>query len=260
MEFTFSFGTLQDAEPVKRLLADCGLPWDDVDDHLENFLIARSGNGLAGTVGLEIAGSSALLRSLAVGERYRGQGLATLLYDRIIAHAHATGIGRLYLLTLTAGDFFAHRGFKAAERADVPKQIAATREFTTLCPATAGLFVRNIQNDARYFPKEVLRLTPDVPGAKLWSVALRNTMLSYFEVQPHSRFERHNHDGEQITLVLEGELFFELDDRLVRVGAGDVIAVPSLVSHAVYSRESAVRAIDAWSPVPEKYRNDPAIG
>ena len=108
-------------------------------------------------------------------------------------------------------------------------------------------------------PSLSLRLTPDVPGAKMWSVALRNTMLSYFEVQPHSRFERHCHDGEQIIMALDGELFFELDNRLVRVGAGDVIAVPSLVSHAVYSKESAARAVDAWSPVPEKYRNEPGM-
>jgi quercetin dioxygenase-like cupin family protein len=100
-----------------------------------------------------------------------------------------------------------------------------------------------------------LPLRPDVDGARLWAVALNKTMLTYFEVDPHARFERHMHEAEQITMVLEGELFFELDDRLVRVGAGEVIAVPSLVPHTVYAQESAVRAVDAWSPVPEKYRN-----
>lgn len=28
----------------------------------------------------------------------------------------------------------------------------------------------------------------------MWGVALEKTMLTYFEVDPHSRFERHSHD------------------------------------------------------------------
>ena len=77
---------------MKRLLADCGLPAEDAGSHVERFLIARSGNDLAGTIGLELAGSSALLRSLAVAERYRRQGVAMQLVDRILAYAHARGI------------------------------------------------------------------------------------------------------------------------------------------------------------------------
>jgi amino-acid N-acetyltransferase len=255
MSFSFSFGNPQDAGQVKRLLADCGLPADDAVDHIEHFLIARSGDDLAGTVGLELAGTSALLRSLAIAERFRGHGLATQLVDRLLAHCHTRRIESLYVLTLTAEDFFRRRGFAMAARTSAPEQIAATREFSTLCPDTAAFMVRRIHQDAQYFSRESLPLRPDIDGAKLWAVALRNTMLTYFEVEPHARFERHSHEAEQITMVLEGELFFELDGRLVQVGAGEVIAIPSLVPHAVYAKHSAVRAIDAWSPVPEQYRN-----
>ncbi len=255
MSFSFSFGNPQDAAPVKRLLADCGLPCEDIDGQIENLLIARSGDDLAGTIALEPGKSSALLRSLAVAESCRGQGLASQLVDRILAHAHASGIDTLYLLTLTAGEFFRRRGFATIDRSSAPKHIAATREFATLCPVTAEFMTRDLRHEARYFPSESLPLRPDVDGARLWAVALNKAMLTYFEVDPHARFERHSHEAEQITMVLEGELFFEMDDRLVRVGAGEVIAVPSLVPHAVYAKDAAVRAIDAWSPVPEKYRN-----
>jgi EamA-like transporter family len=59
-----------------------------------------------------------------------------------------------------------------------------------------------------------LQLREDVPGAQLWAVSLEHTMLTYFEVQPHSRFERHQHESEQITLVLDGELFLRPRARL----------------------------------------------
>lgn len=260
MPFAFSFGGPQDTGQVKRLLGDCGLPAEDAGGHIEHFLIARYGDDLAGTVALELAGSSALLRSLAIADKYRGQGLVKMLYDRILAYAHARGIETLYLLTLSAGEFFRRRGFRTAERSSAPKEIAATQEFAALCPASAEFLMKDIRHDAQYFPRESLPLRPDVEGAKLWSVALRKTMLTYFEVAPHARFERHSHESEQITMVLEGELFFELDGRLVRVGAGEVIAVPSGVPHAVYAKDTPVRAIDAWSPVPQKYRNEAETG
>jgi quercetin dioxygenase-like cupin family protein len=106
----------------------------------------------------------------------------------------------------------------------------------------------------RYYARSDLQLHEDVPGAHLWAVSLEHTMLTYFEVQPHSRFERHQHESEQITLVLEGELFFETAGQVIVVKAGEVIALPSNVPHAVFTREYAVRAVDAWSPVQEQYR------
>jgi quercetin dioxygenase-like cupin family protein len=114
----------------------------------------------------------------------------------------------------------------------------------------------NIQADheMRYHPKESLRLTADVPGAGQWAVALDKTMLTYFEVDSHCRFESHTHESEQITMVLEGELYFEQGQKIIGVKAGEVIAIPSNAPHAVFTQETAVKAIDAWSPVMEKYK------
>ena len=108
-------------------------------------------------------------------------------------------------------------------------------------------------NEAHYYPK--LRLQEDVLGAKIWAVALEKAMLTYFEVQPNCRFETHQHESEQITLVLEGELFFETAGKVIGVKPGEVIAIPSNVAHAVFTKEKAVKAVDAWSPVMAKYKN-----
>lgn len=100
----------------------------------------------------------------------------------------------------------------------------------------------------RHYPAGSLELRPGGPGARMWAVALDRTELTYFEVAPRSRFELHAHANEQITLVLEGELYFELEGRTVRVGPGEVIAIPGDVPHAAFTEGSAVRAVDAWSP------------
>lgn len=88
----------------------------------------------------------------------------------------------------------------------------------------------------------------------MWGIALEKAMLTYFEVEPHSRFESHTHDSEQITLVLHGELFFETGGTVIGVQAGDVIAIPSGVPHAAFTREQSGKAVDAWSPVMERYK------
>jgi len=53
------------------------------------------------------------------------------------------------LLTLTASAFFKRRGFTTAERSSAPKQIAATREFSTLCPDSAEFMVKDIRKQFR---------------------------------------------------------------------------------------------------------------
>jgi quercetin dioxygenase-like cupin family protein len=112
------------------------------------------------------------------------------------------------------------------------------------------------QRGMKYYPKEKLKLVEDVPGARQWAVALDQTMLTYFEVDPNCRFESHAHESEQITMVIEGVLYFEQEETVIGVRAGESIAIPSNARHAVFTKEAAVKAVDAWSPVMEKYREE----
>jgi quercetin dioxygenase-like cupin family protein len=114
---------------------------------------------------------------------------------------------------------------------------------------------RDIRREAIHASAELLRLRPDVPGARMWTVSLQHTMLTYFEVAPHSRFESHSHESEQITMVLSGELFFEVEGVAHCIKEGEVIAIPSSVPHTVWTEELAVTAIDTWSPVMRKYES-----
>ncbi len=106
--------------------------------------------------------------------------------------------------------------------------------------------------EVRHLTRGSLALEPDVPGARMWAVALERAMLTYFEVEPGCSFPPHRHEAEQITLVLEGELTFHVDGRPpVVVKAGEVIAIPGWVPHATTSGSAPTRAVDAWSPPPE---------
>ncbi len=246
----FRFASHADDAPLRGFLAGAGLPSANVSADRQEYVLAHSGQQLVGCVGLEVYGDAALLRSLAVATPTRALGLGTSLTERVLALASLRGAKTAFLLTTTAERFFAKRGFERVDRTAVPAAVAASAEFSSLCPASAVCMRRRLDTEARHFPSDILRLRPDVRGASMWAVALDRAMLTYFEIEPNSRFERHSHASEQITMVLDGELFFETPDgREVLVRAGEVIAIPANAPHAAWTRERSARAVDAWSPV-----------
>ena len=128
-----------DLPGVIALLRDCGLQVDDLSSvSLEYFELAIDAQGrIAGVVGFDRASADALLRSLAVTADWRGCGLGEQLVARREAAASAAGVGRLFLLTTRAADYFRRLGYGEALRADVPDTIAAHAQFRSLCPASA---------------------------------------------------------------------------------------------------------------------------
>lgn len=126
-----------DLPGVEQLIRENNLPLDGVRDALHDFLVARSGRSIVGVAGLEVCRDSGLLRSVAVRQEWRSQGLGRSLVTAVIADAERRGIGALYLLTTTAQGYFSALGFGTTERSYVPEDVLATTEFTSACPASA---------------------------------------------------------------------------------------------------------------------------
>ncbi|WP_194724027.1 arsenic resistance N-acetyltransferase ArsN2 [Noviherbaspirillum malthae] len=137
--------TSEDLPAVLALLEDAGLPYQDLTaSHLADFLVAEGGRSVLGIVGLERYGEDALLRSLAVRPENRSTGLGKQLADALEEHARRTGLGTLYLLTTTAADFFARRGYEVIERGTAPSLLQKTTEFSSLCPSQATCMRRRL--------------------------------------------------------------------------------------------------------------------
>jgi amino-acid N-acetyltransferase len=253
-EVSYSMVDCSALTEVQAFLASNGLPHIDVGKHIEHFVVARYQGNVIATAAVEFHGRYGLLRSVCVHAGHRQQGLATQVCQLIESHARNLGIRQLYLLTNTAATYFARIGYATCARDSVSHEIQQTEEFRTLCPASAVCMVRCVSGGALHLPAAVLPLRQDVAGARMWAAGLNNTMLTYFEVEPHTRFEMHSHAGEQITSVIEGELFFELDEGAVRVGPGEVMAIPPGISHAVFTGAVGAKAFDAWSPPPSRYQ------
>jgi len=121
----------EDMPAVHELLAEVGLPHDDIGDHQHgNFLVLHNENGFVGCVGLEVYGEDAILRSLAVKKEARSTGYGWMLADTVIAEARHRGVRRVYLLTETASDFFAAKfGFHVVVPSTISPAVAQSSVF-----------------------------------------------------------------------------------------------------------------------------------
>ena len=130
---------------IRQLLTLCGLPHEDITpEHLRHFWVIKEKGEILGTVGLEILGRLALLRSLAVDPRFRNRGFASELTKKAEQYAASLKIEKHYLLTMTAESFFRKRGYQKIERISAPSEIQETTEFQSLCPASSICMVKRL--------------------------------------------------------------------------------------------------------------------
>jgi N-acetylglutamate synthase-like GNAT family acetyltransferase len=130
---------------LERQLKAAGLPTEDlIGEGGRYYALGEGGRDALAFVGLTALGDEALLRSLVVPVSGRGQGLGRDIATRLLALAQTYGIRRVWLLTTDAEGFFSDLGFRAVDRAQAPPEIAATQQFRGVCPASAVLMRRDL--------------------------------------------------------------------------------------------------------------------
>ena len=134
-----------DVDAVYELLRGHHLPIDGLAEHLETTLVARDGVGrVLGSAGLELYGSHALLRSVAVVADSHGRHIGRDLTLAALQLASARGVSAVYLLTTTADNYFPRFGFERIGRADIPSAVQSSVEFTSACPSSATVMRKTL--------------------------------------------------------------------------------------------------------------------
>ena len=135
-------------EPTSDLIAALeavGLPMDDVYEPGRRFYRFEDDAGLIGYGGLEHAGPAILIRSITVIDGRRNAGLGAEILSWLEAEAARLQATGLYLLTTSATAFFQRHGYAALPRSAAPPAIAASRQFSTLCPASASFMFKELR-------------------------------------------------------------------------------------------------------------------
>ncbi len=124
-------------EEVRLLLQENKLPYEDIDKHFVDFILAKENNKIVGAIGIERYNNIGLLRSFVVTKLFRNKKIGNKLLNFLLKKSIDEGIENIYLLTTTADKYFLNNGFKIENRDNIPDLIKQTKEFSTICPLSA---------------------------------------------------------------------------------------------------------------------------
>lgn len=75
-----------------------------------------------------------------------------------------------------------------------------------------------------------------------------SVLVNIVDFAPHTQAPRHLHDEEQVVIIIDGELEFEVGGETRLLGPGDMAVIPPNVPHAAQTYDSACREIDVFHP------------
>jgi quercetin dioxygenase-like cupin family protein len=87
-----------------------------------------------------------------------------------------------------------------------------------------------------------------VPGLVFRPVVGTQLMANHVRYNPNTIAPRHSHEEEQITVVIEGELEFDLAGDVRIMGPGMAVVVPPGVPHGARTHDTSCFEIDIFHP------------
>ena len=133
----FRIAAKSDLNNIQAILKEENLPYQDCESHLNNFIVLELDDDIIGIAGVELYDDIGLLRSVAIKNKHKGKGLGAEIYTKIKEHAFQKGVKELYLLTVTAVQYFEKQGFVKINRDLAPLEIKKTKQFSGLCSLSA---------------------------------------------------------------------------------------------------------------------------
>jgi HAD superfamily hydrolase (TIGR01450 family) len=132
-----------DESDVQRLLHQAGLgPHDGGSwERPPTTVVAAEGNSVVATAAVDVEGTDAYLRSVAVREELRAGRLGTRIVAAAVCDARRRGALRVWLVTETAASFFDRLGFERIDRASLPGWMA---DHSDRCGASAVTMRRDL--------------------------------------------------------------------------------------------------------------------
>jgi quercetin dioxygenase-like cupin family protein len=98
----------------------------------------------------------------------------------------------------------------------------------------------------------------DLPGEQINPSILRQFItgdrvtIARFELKRGGLVPRHEHENEQISVVISGALKFKIEDREILVRSGEVMQIPGAVPHEVEVLEDTL-VLDVFSPIRQDW-------
>jgi quercetin dioxygenase-like cupin family protein len=100
----------------------------------------------------------------------------------------------------------------------------------------------------RFLKVDEVTRVPVSDGLEFRPVVGQGMLCSFVTFAPHTEAPRHTHSEEQMVIVLDGEIQFDLDGDVRTIRRGDVVVIPPWVPHGAWTLEGGCRELDVFSP------------
>ena len=123
--------TPDDLPAIVALLEAAHLPAVELEQHLENVVVAEVDGRVVACGGLEASPEAAagLVRSMAVDESLRGADIGSAVLEWVEARAAALGVTQLFLFTVSAPDFYRRFGYEDVTLDDFPEALRGSAQY-----------------------------------------------------------------------------------------------------------------------------------
>ncbi len=100
----------------------------------------------------------------------------------------------------------------------------------------------------RYVNIDELTPVEFLPGLGFRPVLGQRAMTNFVSFKPGATAPHHVHEEEQIVIVLDGEITFDLDGDVRTLRKGDVAIIPAWVPHGAWTTDSHCLEVDVFCP------------
>ena len=100
----------------------------------------------------------------------------------------------------------------------------------------------------RYVRIDKIASAEFVPGLTFRPVLGQRAMANFVHFAPGTEAPRHVHEEEQIVIILEGEMTFDLDGDVRTMTKGDVAVIPAWVPHGAWTTDTTCLEVDVFCP------------
>jgi quercetin dioxygenase-like cupin family protein len=100
----------------------------------------------------------------------------------------------------------------------------------------------------RYVQIDDVKSAEFAPGLTFRPVLGDGVLTNFVHFEPGAQAPRHVHEEEQIVIILDGEMTFDLDGEVRTMRKGDVAVIPAWVPHGAWTTDTACLEVDVFCP------------
>ncbi len=87
-----------------------------------------------------------------------------------------------------------------------------------------------------------------VPGLTFRPVLGDGVMTNFVHFEQGAEAPKHVHEEEQIVIILDGEMTFDIDGDVRTMRKGDVAVIPAWVPHGAWTTDTTCLEVDVFCP------------